>query len=95
MDGNRSVCLTDTLLAAMNSCLYDTQFYYHDISAKKTKHVFYSQIKALIPFGVEVGADGFGLLLGLIFGVWDELEFNIWIRQSIGVHGDQVSALAD
>lgn len=51
-----------------------------------------SQSKGLVPFGVEVGADGFGLLLGLIFGVRGELELDIGVRQAIGVHGDQVSA---
>lgn len=55
---------------------------------------FYSQIKGLVPFGVEVGADGFGLLLGLVFGVRDELELDVGIRQAVGVHGDQVSAFA-
>lgn len=54
-----------------------------------------SQSKGLVPFGVEVGADGFGLLLGLIFGVRGELELDIGVRQAIGVHGDQVSALAN
>lgn len=56
--------------------------------------VFYSQIKGLVPFGVEVGADGFGLLLGLVFGVRDELELDVGIRQAVGVHRDQVSAFA-
>ena len=56
------------------------------------KSGYYSQIKGLVPFGIEVGADCFGLLLGLIFGIWDELELHIWIRQAIGVHGDEVSA---
>lgn len=55
---------------------------------------FYSQIKSLVPFGVEVGADGFGLLLGLVFGVRGELELDVGIRQAVGVHGDQVSAFA-
>lgn len=55
---------------------------------------FNSQIKGLVPFGVEVGADGFGLLLGLVFGVRDELELDVGIRQAVGVHGDQVSAFA-
>lgn len=54
-----------------------------------------SQSKGLVPFGVEVGADGFGLLLGLIFGVWGELELDIGVRQAIGVHGDQVSAFTN
>lgn len=51
-----------------------------------------SQIKGLVPFGVEVGANGFGLLLGLIFGVWGELELDIGIRQAVGIHGDQIFA---
>lgn len=58
----------------------------------QSQQVIDSQIKALIPFGVEVGADGFGLLLGLIFGVRRELELHIRVRQAVGVHGDQVSA---
>lgn len=49
-----------------------------------------SQGEVLVPSGVEVGADGFGLLLGLVFGIWDELELYVWIRQAVGVHRDQV-----
>lgn len=56
--------------------------------------VNYSQVKGLVPSGVEVGANGFGLLLGLIFGVWYELELDKWIREAIGVHRDQVFALS-
>lgn len=51
----------------------------------------YSQSERLVPLGVEAGADGFGLLLGLVFGVWYELELDIWIRQAVGVHGNEVS----
>lgn len=65
------------------------------MKGRTRKQVIYSQVKGLVPFGVEVGADGFGLLLGLIFGVWDELELDIRIRQAVGVHWDQVSALTD
>lgn len=57
-----------------------------------TKQAIHSQVKGLVPFGVEVGADGFGFLLGLIFGVWGEFQLDIWIRQAVGVHRDQVSA---
>lgn len=49
-----------------------------------------SQSKGLVPHRVEAGADGFGLLLGLIFGVWYELELHIRVRQAVGVHGDHV-----
>lgn len=53
-----------------------------------------SQSEGLVPGGVEVGADGFGLLLGLVLGVWDELELNVGVRQPVGVHGDQIPALS-
>lgn len=54
----------------------------------------YSQSERLVPFGVEAGADRFGLLLGLIFGIWYDLELHIWIRQPIGVHGNEVSGFS-
>lgn len=53
-----------------------------------------SQCERLIPGGVEVGADGLGLLLGLILGVWDELELDVRVRRAVGVHGDQISTFA-
>lgn len=63
------------------------------IQGKQNDTAIHSQIESLVPFGVEVGADGFGLLLGLIFGVGYELELDVGIRQAIGVHGDQVPSL--
>lgn len=65
------------------------------MAGRRRKQAINSQSKGLVPFGVEVGADGFGLLLGLIFGVRGELELDIGVRQAIGVHGDQVSALTN
>lgn len=53
-----------------------------------------SQCKRLIPGGVEVGEDGLGLLLGLILGVWDELELDVRVRRAVGIHGDQISTFA-
>lgn len=38
------------------------------------------QAEGLVPAGVERGADGPGLLFGLILWVGDELEFNIRVR---------------
>lgn len=52
-----------------------------------------SQDKGLVPGGVERGADGPGLLFGLILGVWDEFELHIRVWQTIGVHGNQISGL--
>lgn len=54
--------------------------------------LIHSQSKSLVPFGVEVGADGFGLLLGLTFGVRGELELDVGIRQAVGIHRDQIFA---
>lgn len=50
------------------------------------------QAEGLVPLGVEVGADGLGLLLGLVLGVRDELELDVGVGQTVGVHGNQVPA---
>lgn len=65
--------------------------YWLTVSRNQAIH---SQIKGLVPSGIEVGADGFGLLLGLIFGVRGELELDIGVRQAIGIHRDQIFAFA-
>ncbi len=52
-----------------------------------------SQDEGLVPGGVERGADGAGLLFGLILGVWDEFELHIRVWQTIGIHGNQISGL--
>lgn len=49
-----------------------------------------SQGERLVPAGVEGGADGPGLLFGLVPGVWGELELDIRVWKSIWIHGDQV-----
>lgn len=51
-----------------------------------------SQGEGLVPLGVEVGADGLGLLLGLVLGVGDELQLDVGVGQTVGVHGNQVPA---
>lgn len=51
-----------------------------------------SQVEGLVPLGVEVGANGLGLLLGLVLGVRDELELDVGVGQPVGVHGNQVPA---
>lgn len=56
--------------------------------------MIHSQIEGLVPSGVEVGADGFGLLLGLVFGVRGELELDVGVRQAVGIHRDQIFAFA-
>lgn len=38
-----------------------------------------SQVEGLVPLGVEVGADGLGLLLGLVLGIGDELELDVGV----------------
>lgn len=55
---------------------------------------YHSQDEGLVPAGVEGGADGPGLLFGLVLRVRDELEFNVWVRQAVGVHRNQVSGFA-
>lgn len=52
-----------------------------------------SQDEGLVPGGVERGADGAGLLFGLILRVWDEFKLHIWVWKTIGVHGNQISGL--
>lgn len=54
-----------------------------------------SQHEGLVPGGVERGADGPGLLFGLILGVWDEFELHIRVWEPIGVHGNQISGLTN
>lgn len=56
--------------------------------------MIHSQSKSLVPFGVEVGADGFGLLLGLTLGVRGELELDVGIGQAVGIHRDQIFAFS-
>lgn len=38
-----------------------------------------SQSESFIPGGVEATFDGFGLLLALTLGIWDQLELDIGI----------------
>lgn len=38
-----------------------------------------SQSKSLVPGGVEATFDGFGLLLALTLGIWDQLELDVGV----------------
>lgn len=58
----------------------------------KTRRHWDSQVEGLVPLGVEVGADGLGLFLGLVLGVGDELDLDVGVGQTVGIHGDQVPA---
>lgn len=60
----------------------------------KTRRHRDSQVEGLVPLGVEVGADGLGLLLGLVLGVGGELDLDVGVGQTVGIHGDQVPAFA-
>lgn len=53
-----------------------------------------SQGEALVPHGVECGADGLGLLLAVALGVRNQFEFNIGVRQAVWIHGHQVASFA-
>jgi hypothetical protein len=50
--------------------------------------------KLLVPHWVERGLDGFGLEFESVT-VWDELQLDVGIRQTVGIHGNQVFALLD
>lgn len=38
-----------------------------------------SQSESVVPGGVEATFDGFGLLLALTLGIWDQLEFDVGV----------------
>lgn len=38
-----------------------------------------SQSERLVPGGVEAAFDGFGLLLALALGIWDQLELDVGV----------------
>jgi hypothetical protein len=50
--------------------------------------------KLLVPHWVEGRLDGFGLEFESV-AVWDELQLDVGIRQTVGIHGNQVFALLD
>lgn len=53
-----------------------------------------SQGEGLVPAGVERRTDGSGLLFGFILWIWDEFEFDIWIWQTVWIHGNQIPGLS-
>ena len=53
---------------------------FFDTTVDTHRDLFDSQGEGLVPAGVERGADGPGLLFGLVLWVGDELEFNIRVR---------------
>jgi hypothetical protein len=52
------------------------------------------QSQRFVPFRIERCLDGFGLFLDVI-RVRNEASFDVRIRQSVGIHRDQVLALAN
>lgn len=52
----------------------------------------HSQNDSLVPFGIQRGLDRLRFLLHGV-RIWNQLQLDVWIRQSVWIHRNQISPL--